>query len=127
MTIETIKQHIKENKELTPFEKALLKHLTQNNVDDEDLKLYIKEVITYGCAAAQLEGLYYTQDILKFYNKYGKDIEQVITIRLKETNLPLSDLILGYCGRIRESEKIRMRCWYAIEETLYNLNQRIRD
>ena len=91
------KKLINELKELRKKEDDKLKlHVINYFLDDvnndEDLKLYVEDLLSYGCRSGMVGHLIYYNDSEKFYEKYKNEINNLLHELLESTGISIIEL-----------------------------------
>lgn len=115
---------IKTLKSMKSAEDTLKNFVIDDLLDKEDIKAFIEDVLKYGCISGIVSSLIYTKDCVKFYEKYKKEIGELIRdlginpakcFKNWEQDDPL----------ILESYNKNILAWFGYEETLFYINEEL--
>ena len=114
------KQQLKElKKEGTKLDKKVINVLL-NQGSTSEIKSYIDDVLNHGCQSGIVGELIYYTDTEKFYNKYKKDINELLTEFVSDTGLQPSELLRDFDKDdflIQETHNKNVLAWFGCEDT----------
>ncbi len=102
-----------------------LNYMLKNYKTDEDLKVFIGDLLNHGCSSGMIPELISYTDTNKFYNDYEQEIEDLIQNNMYMLGIKTRPLFIeslnGSAENIRQEKNLLS--WFAFEETIRSLNE----
>lgn len=102
---------------------ALEKKVINVLLDQEDIEIYINDLMQHGCQSGMVGELISYNDTIAFFNKYKKDILDLLEETMKEYGASSPAKIFGKNWDdedyfIREQHNQNLLAWFGFEETV---------
>lgn len=105
----------------TKLEKKVINVLLDQG-NSEDIEIYIKDVLHHGCQSGMVGELIYYNDTVAFYNKYKRDINNLLVDIMDETGFESPSEIFGEKWDnedplAEDTSNQNLLAWFGFEET----------
>lgn len=92
----------------------------------EKIESYIKDVLNHGCESGIVGELIYYNDTIVFYEKYKKDIKDLLKDQLEQTGYNSPSELFGDKWEdedlfIEDTNNQNLLAWFAFETVCYNI------
>lgn len=94
--------------------------------DTEDIERYISDLLQHGCQSGMVGELIYYNDTIAFYEKYKKDITDLLKDSLENTGFSSPAELFGdkwdtddYFAE--DTQNQNLSAWFGFEETVYRI------
>lgn len=92
----------------------------------EDIENYISDVLKHGCVSGIVNELIYYSDTIEFFNKYKRDIVNLLTESLESTGYKSPSDLFGdkwddEDPLAEDDQNQNLLAWYGFEETVYRI------
>lgn len=109
----------------TNLEKKVINVLLDQG-DAEDIAVYIKDVLQHGCQSGIVGELIYYHDTVEFFEKYKRDIVNLLNNSLDQTGYTSPAELFGDKWDIEDplaedTQNQNLLAWFGFEETCYNI------
>ncbi len=82
----------------------------------------LKDIVTHGCISGCLDELVYYSDCITFYNKYEKQIWEIISNFIQETGQSLGQFIDSFRLQIEDETNFKVYLsWFVVEHLSFQL------
>jgi len=127
--VDKIKQQLKEQlkTEDNILKKEVINYILGYYDTDEDIKMFISDLLNHGCISGMVNNLIYYKDTNNFFDVFEDEIEDLITENMDMLGVktrPLFIESLNGSAENLEQEK-NLLSWFAFEETARNLNEEL--
>lgn len=92
--------------------------------DAEEIKNYMSDLMQHGCISGMVGELVHYRDTVAFYEKYKKDIINLLNETINNTGLQPSELFRNWDKSdplAHETHNQNLLAWFAFEETTRNI------
>lgn len=120
------RENLKAMKEgATKLEKKVINVLLDQG-DSEDIEIYIKDVMQGGCQSGIVGELIYHNDTVAFFEKYKKDIINLVNESFENTGYKSFSELFGdkWDNEDPLAEEVHnqnLLAWFGFEETVYRI------
>lgn len=92
----------------------------------EDMEMYMSDVIQHGCVSGTVSELIYYTDTVEFYNKYKRDINDLLAEAMDNYGTDSPSDIFGEKWDsedplAEDTHNQNLLAWFAFEETTYRV------
>lgn len=109
----------------TGLKRYCLNYILENYETDEDLKVFISDLLTHGCVSGMISELIYYEDTNKFFDKYENEIEDLISENMENLGIETRPLFIESLNGSAEniSQEKNLLSWFSFEETIRQINE----
>ena len=124
-TQKNISAKLEEMKGENDLKDYVLDYIIDDYKEDEEIKMFFRDIQVSGCSGGMISELIYYNDTLEFYEKYKKEINDLLYEMLDSTGLSIEELFGDRWDNedplCQDQFNKNLLAWFGFEETAYSI------